>query len=85
MRGADTFTESLFTMHHLEDFVPANRQRQRAQPWSAWQEAQCDGDRDRALHQAYRQGGMTMTQLSRDAGLSVSHVSRLIAGVEKEK
>ncbi len=23
MRGADTFTESLFTMRHLEDFVPA--------------------------------------------------------------
>lgn len=24
MRGADTFTESLFTMRHLEDFVPAD-------------------------------------------------------------
>jgi transposase len=24
MRGADTFTESLFTMHRLEDFVPAD-------------------------------------------------------------
>lgn len=24
MRGADTFTESLFTMCHLEDFVPAD-------------------------------------------------------------
>ena len=24
MRGADTFTESLFTMRRLEDFVPAN-------------------------------------------------------------
>ena len=24
MRGADTFTESLFTMRHLDDFVPAN-------------------------------------------------------------
>ena len=23
MRGADTFTESLFTMRHLEDFVPS--------------------------------------------------------------
>ena len=23
MRGSDTFTESLFTMRHLEDFVPA--------------------------------------------------------------
>ena len=25
MRGADTFTESLFTMRKLEDFVPAHR------------------------------------------------------------
>ena len=24
MRGADTFTESLFTMRHLDDFVPAS-------------------------------------------------------------
>jgi hypothetical protein len=24
MRGADTFTESLFTMRQLDDFVPAN-------------------------------------------------------------
>lgn len=24
MRGADTFTESMFTMRRLEDFVPAN-------------------------------------------------------------
>jgi len=24
MRGADTFTESLFTMRRLEDFVPAD-------------------------------------------------------------
>jgi len=22
MRGADTFTENLFTMRHLDDFVP---------------------------------------------------------------
>ena len=25
MRGADTFTESPFTLHRLEDFVPAER------------------------------------------------------------
>ena len=24
MRGADTFTESMFTMRHLHDFVPAD-------------------------------------------------------------
>lgn len=25
MRGADTYTESLFTMERLDDFVPGNR------------------------------------------------------------
>lgn len=27
MRGADTFTESLFTLRKLEDFVPAEQAR----------------------------------------------------------
>jgi putative transposase len=39
--------------------------------------------RDDALHAAYRQGGMTMTQLARDSGLSVSRVSRIIARIER--
>ncbi len=43
---------------------------------------QCGGDRDRALYVAYRDGGMTMTALAREAGLSVSHVGRRIAAVE---
>ena len=28
MRGADTFTESLYTMRHLEDFVPGDKVRE---------------------------------------------------------
>ena len=40
--------------------------------------AHCNGDRARALHMAYREGGATMTALARQAGLSVTHVSRLI-------
>ena len=32
MRGADTFTESLFTMRHLDDFVPADQPHATAQP-----------------------------------------------------
>ncbi len=35
--------------------------------------------RSRALHMAYRQAGMTMTALAKQADLSVSHVSQLIA------
>ena len=59
-------------------------QRQRKQNWPTWL-ARCHGDRDQALYQAYQQGGMTMTQLSRESGLSISHVSRLIAKAEKGK
>ena len=40
------------------------------------------GDRNRSLHIAYRECGMTMTDLAQQAGLSVSHVSRLIAAQE---
>ncbi len=45
---------------------------------------QRDGDRRRALHMAYREAGLTMTALAEQTGLSVSHVSRLIA-VEEAK
>jgi putative transposase len=52
----------------------------------AWADclAQCEGDRNRALHLAYRDNGITMTQLASHTGLSVSHVSRLIASAERE-
>ena len=52
---------------------------------SSWPDclARCGGDRDRALNLAYREGGMTMTELAPQAGLSVSHVSRLISAQEK--
>ena len=58
---------------------------QRLRPLS-WQDclAQCDGDRARALHRAYREGGATMTALASLAGISVTHVSRLVAKVEAE-
>lgn len=38
--------------------------------------------RDAALHAAYTAGGVSMTALAREAGLSVSRISRLIAAVE---
>ena len=56
-----------------------------------WHEhlAKCDGDRAEALRQAHTIAGVTMTQLARHSGLSLSHVSRLIAkaesGVGKEE
>jgi hypothetical protein len=36
---------------------------------------------EQALHRAYTDGGRTMTSLAAEVGLSVSRVSRLIAGV----
>jgi putative transposase len=68
--------------HQQQDKQIPKQQRRRPQSWSAWL-AQCHGDRDQALYQAYQQGGMTMTELGRECGLSVTHVSRLIARVEK--
>jgi putative transposase len=57
--------------------------RQRLRPMT-WQQclAQCDGVRERALHMAYREAGLTMTALAAQLGLSVTHVSRLIAAQE---
>ena len=44
-----------------------------------------DGPRERALRRAHVEGGMTMTALARELGLSVSRVSRLIARAEKDQ
>jgi REP element-mobilizing transposase RayT len=53
---------------------------------AGWAEhlARCGGDRNRALAAAYREGGHTMTALAALTGLSVAHVSRLIAASEVE-
>ena len=44
--------------------------------------AECNGDRDAALHSAYSRHGLTMTALAQATGLSVSRVSRVIAALE---
>lgn len=45
----------------------------------------CNGARNAALYSAYRSGGFTMTRLATLSGLSVSHVSRMIAKEGKGK
>jgi REP element-mobilizing transposase RayT len=50
--------------------------------WSDWL-VNSGGDRNTALRRAYREGGLTMTKLAQDSGLSVTHVSRLIAKQEE--
>jgi AraC-like DNA-binding protein len=58
-------------------------QRRPALPWAIWLE-RAEGDRNRALHLAFRESASTMSALAREAGLSVSHVSRIIARLERE-
>lgn len=76
--GDENFVQRMQTQLHAQ--LQHDKQIPKAQRWSpqSWL-AQCQGDRDQALYLAYRQGGMTMTQLGRESGLLVSHVSRLIA------
>lgn len=85
--GDDTFAEQMRLKMNAErrdsEAIP-KVQRVGARTWE-----QCLNDsardRDRALWLAYRHGGMTMTALASAAGISRSHVSRLIARQEKER
>ena len=64
--------------------VPRAQRRRGAEKTLADWLAQ-DSDRDQALHRAYTEGGLTMSAMARELGLSVSRVSRLIARVERAK
>lgn len=66
------------------DSVEVPRQ-QRARP-KALRELMAQGmTREEALHAAYTRHGYTMTKLARELDLSVSRVSRLVAGLERAK
>lgn len=55
----------------------------KSRPWRDWlQEA---GSREEALYRAHTEGGLSMTGLAQELGLSVSRVSRLIAGHERQR
>ncbi len=56
-------------------------QRNGAKTWARCLEL-CNGNRNKALVLAYRQGGLTMTALAAALGLSVTHISRLMAAGE---
>jgi DNA-binding MarR family transcriptional regulator len=58
------------------------RTQRRATQSFEWFLNEHSGDRNLALAAAYRQGGLTMTHLASQTGLSVSRVSRLIAAAE---
>ncbi|MBK8018160.1 MAG: transposase [Betaproteobacteria bacterium] len=56
-------------------------QRARPRQLRAWIDEA--GSREEGLRRAYRDGGMTMTAIAHELGLSVSRVSRLIAAAER--
>ena len=56
-------------------------QRKQSRPLQAWLDEH--GDRGQALSAAFREGGITMSAMGRELGLSVSQVSRLIARAER--
>ena len=83
--GDEAFVErmqSLAGPQRMSDKQIPKAQRHRLRTWQDCL-AQC-GDRSHALHMAYQECGVTMTALAKQTGLSVSHVSRLIAAREKE-
>jgi len=50
-------------------------------PWGHW--LRDSSSREQALYRAHTEGGLSMTALARELGLSVSRISRLIAGHER--
>lgn len=53
----------------------------RSRPWRDWLRE--SSSREEALYRAHTEGGLSMTGLAHELGLSVSRVSRLIAGHER--
>ncbi len=81
--GDEAFVErmqSLAAPKPMSDKQIPKAQRHRPRTWQDCL-AQC-GSRSHALHMAYTECRSTMTALAQQAGLSVSHVSRLIAAHE---
>jgi len=60
---------------------PAKRGRKASGSWNDW--LQDSSSREQALYRAHTEGGLSMTVLAATLGLSVSRISRLIAGYEQ--
>lgn len=59
----------------------APRKTSAPRPWAQW--LRDSASREQALYRAHTEGGLSMTSLAAELGLSVSRVSRLIAGHER--
>jgi len=75
--------QAMVQPQRLDDRAIPKPQRQRIP--CTWPEAlaACDQDRNRAIAWAYSNGGLTMTALAQNAGLSVAQVSRIVAAAER--
>lgn len=83
--GDEDFVQRMQALAEPERKASRAIPKKQRHPPLTWQQCllRCGGDRNRALATAYRQAGTTMTTLAGHTGLSVSHVSRLIALAEK--
>ena len=84
--GDEAFVDRMQAMvqpQRLQDrAIPKPQRKAAPRTWSQALAA-CDKDRNRAIAWAYRSGGMTMTALAQHTGISVAHVSRIVAAAER--
>lgn len=80
--GEDFVSETLSRLGPAARASAEVPRAQRRRPTSLSQALAQGLPREQALREAYRSGAFTMTQLAKELGLSVSRVSRLIAGAE---
>ncbi|MSQ59414.1 MAG: transposase [Betaproteobacteria bacterium] len=69
--------------HNSTDRDIPKAQRRKGLSLAQWLNA-CDS-REEALYRAHTEGGITMSAIARELGLSVSRISRLIAKAEQER
>jgi putative transposase len=82
--GDERFVERMQALAALPGGMPVPRtrevpraQRSKARTLAQW--LSLSQPREQALARAYTEGGMTMTAIAQELGLSVSRISRLIA------
>ena len=82
--GDDAFVQRTLDDHPAaaKAKTPEVPQRQRARPKVLGELLVACASREEAMHAAYTKHNYTMTQIAQSLGLSVSRVSRLIAGFE---
>ncbi|QPF75528.1 transposase [Roseateles sp. DAIF2] len=80
--GDEAFVRRMLGGRGAPARAAAARPRRAPRPWAQWLRE--SGSREQALYRAHTEGGLSMTALAGELGLSVSRVSRLIAGHERQ-